>query len=106
MINIRDLRIDPASLGGRMLLVDITPAYVYKDGIKTKDISGYKYAVALPEHHLEKITVKIDGEQQIDLPNGYVDVAFVGLEVVPYEMQGHIQIAAKAAGIKLVKDSK
>lgn len=33
MLNIRDLRIDPASLGSKKLLVDITPAYEYKDGI-------------------------------------------------------------------------
>lgn len=32
MSNIRDLRIDPASLGRKMLLVDVMPAYEHKDG--------------------------------------------------------------------------
>ena len=32
MLNIRNLKIDPTSLGEKMLLVDITPAYEYKDG--------------------------------------------------------------------------
>lgn len=32
MLNIRDLKIDPDSLGAKKLLVDITPAYEYKDG--------------------------------------------------------------------------
>lgn len=32
MLNIRDLKIDPASLGAKMLLVDIAPAYAYKEG--------------------------------------------------------------------------
>ena len=32
MLNIRDLRIDPASLGTKKLLVDVAPAYEYKDG--------------------------------------------------------------------------
>ena len=35
MLNIRDLRMDPASLGGKKLLVDILPAYEYKDGRRT-----------------------------------------------------------------------
>jgi len=30
MLNIRDLRIDPASLGRKMLLVDVMPAYEYR----------------------------------------------------------------------------
>ena len=32
MLNIRDLKIDPASLGAKKLLVDIVPTYEYKDG--------------------------------------------------------------------------
>ena len=31
MLNIRDLRIDPACLGDKMLLVEVVPAYEYKD---------------------------------------------------------------------------
>ena len=47
MLNIRDLRIDPASLGRKMLLVDVMPAYEYKDGKRTETVSGYRYVVCL-----------------------------------------------------------
>ena len=63
MLNIRDLRIDPASLGEKKLLVEIIPAYEYKDGVKTNNIIAHRYVVALPKHNLEKIGVRIDGEQ-------------------------------------------
>ena len=101
MLNIRDLRIDPASLGEKKLLVEIIPAYEYKDGVKTNNISGYRYVVALPKHNLEKISVKIDGEQLMDKPEGFVEVEFENLEVFAYEMRGTIQISAKATDIKL-----
>ena len=38
MLNIRDLRIDPASLGAKKLLVDVAPAYEYKDGKRTDTV--------------------------------------------------------------------
>ena len=60
MLNIRDLRIDPASLGAKKLLVDVAPAYEYKDGKRTDTVTGYRYIVALPAHSLEKIGVRID----------------------------------------------
>ncbi len=101
MLNIRDLRIDPASLGEKMLLVEIIPSYEYKDGAKTNNISGYRYVVALPKHNLEKISVKIDGEQLMDKPEGFVEVEFENLEVLAYEMRGNVQISAKATGISL-----
>ena len=104
MLNIRDLRIDPASLGEKMLLVEIIPSYEYKDGEKTNNISGYRYVVALPKHNLEKISVKIDGEQLMDkmaMPEGFVEVEFENLEVLAYEMRGSVQISAKATGISL-----
>ena len=71
MLNIRDLRIDPASLGSKKLLVDISPAYEYKDGKRTDNLTGYRYTVALPEHGLDKISVRIDGKQLIEKPEGY-----------------------------------
>ena len=101
MLNIRDLRIDPASLGEKMLLVEIIPAYEYKDGVKTSNIGGYRYVVALPKHNLEKISVKIDGEQLMDKPEGFVEVEFENLEVLAYEMRGNVQISARATGISL-----
>ncbi len=102
MLNIRDLKIDPRSLGEKKLLVDIAPAYEYKDGRRTERVTGYRYIVALPEHGLEKIGVKIDGERQLEKPEGYAEVSFTGLEVSAYEAQGHTQVTAKATGVSLV----
>ena len=102
MLNIRDLRIDPASIGDKMLLVEIIPAYEYKDGVKTNNIIAHRYVVALPKHNLEKIGVRIDGEQLMDKPECFVEVEFENLEVLAYEMRGNVQISAKATGISLV----
>ena len=102
MLNIRNLKIDPTSLGEKMLLVDITPAYEYKDGRRLDTVTGYRYIVALPEHGLEKLGVKIDGKQLLDKPDGFAEVEFDGLEVFAYEAQGKTQISARAIGITLV----
>jgi hypothetical protein len=102
MLNIRNLKIDNASLGEKKLLVDVIPAYEYKDGVKTDKIGGYRYVVALPAHSLEKLNVKIDGEQLMEKPEGFVEVTFTGLEVTAYESQGKTNITAKATGISLV----
>ena len=102
MLNIRNLKIDPTSLGEKMLLVDITPAYEYKDGRRLDPVTGYRYIVALPEHGLEKLGVKIDGKQLLEKPDGFAEVEFIGLEVFAYEAQGKTQISARATGITLV----
>ena len=102
MLNIRNLKIDPTSLGEKMLLVDITPAYEYKDGRRLDTVTGYRYIVALPEHGLEKLGVKIDGKQLLEKPDGFAEVEFDGLEVFAYEAQGKTQISARAIGITLV----
>ena len=102
MLNIRNLKIDPTSLGEKMLLVDITPAYEYKDGRRLDNVTGYRYIVALPEHGLEKLGVKIDGKQLLEKPDGFAEVEFTGLEVFAYEAQGKTQVSARATGITLV----
>ena len=101
MLNIRDLRIDPASLGAKMLLVDVVPVYEYKDDRRTDTVTGYRYIVALPEKSLEKIGVKIEGPQLMGRPeSGFVEVNFTGLEVGAYQDRNKtVQISAKAAGI-------
>lgn len=102
MLNIRDMRIDPACLGQKKLLVDIVPVYEYKDNKRTDTVVAYRYIVALPELRLEKIGVKIEGRQLMDKPDGFAEVEFDGLEVSAYESQGHTQITAKAVGVSLV----
>ena len=103
MLNLRDLRIDPASLGSKMLLVDVIPAYEYKDGKRTETVTGYRYVVCLVEHRLEKLSVRIDGPQQMEQPKDFVDVEFTDLVVTGYESQGKLQFSAKASGIYRVE---
>ena len=103
MLNIRNLRIDPTSLGREMLLVDIAPRYEYREGRRTDNLTGYSYIVALPAHGLEKISVRIDGKRLMEKPEGYVEVTFTGLEVNAYEREGRIQFSGVATGIALAK---
>ena len=81
MLKITDVIIDPRTLGNKLWLVDIQPAYSYVDGHRTDTITGYRYTVALPEKNLEKIAVRIDGEQKMEAPNGFVEVTFCDLDI-------------------------
>lgn len=101
MLSIRDLKIDPTSLGAKKLLVDIVPTYEYQNGMRSDKISGYRYFVALPEHGLEKIGVKIEGKKLLEKPDSFTEVEFSDLEVLAYEAQGKVQILAKASAISL-----
>ena len=98
-MKLRDMWFDNACLGKKMLLVEVVPAYEYKDKQRTDTISGYRYVVCLVDHHLEKLNVRIDGAQLMAQPDGFVDVEFEGLEVRGYEAQGKVQFTAKATGI-------
>ena len=64
MLNIRDLKIDPASLGKPLLLVEVRPYSEYKDGKAVEGIAGYRYDVCLAAHRLEKLGVKIISEAE------------------------------------------
>ena len=44
-MKITDLMIDPRSLGEKLWLVDVSPAYEYKDNRRTDTVLGYRYAV-------------------------------------------------------------
>ena len=65
-MKITDLIIDPRSLGNKLWLVDVTPAYEYQNNKRTDTVLGYRYAVALPEKGLDKINVRIDGDKLMD----------------------------------------
>ena len=103
MLNIRDLKIDAAAtLGSKKLLVDVVPIYEYKNNQRMDKVVAYRYVVALPERAFEKIGVRIDGPQLIELTDGFVEVNFHGLELAAYESIGKVNIIAKATGISLV----
>lgn len=101
-MKITDLIIDPKSLGEKQWLVNVAPAYEYKDGKRTDTILGYRYSIALPEKGLDKIDVRIDGRQQLDAPDGYAEVRFDGLALCIYWGRGDYHVGAKATGIHLV----
>lgn len=41
------------TIGKNPVLVDVTPAYVYENGKRTGEVSGFKYTIALPDDGLE-----------------------------------------------------
>lgn len=102
-MKITDLIISPESLGGKLWLVDVSPAYEYREGRRTDNVTGYRYSVCMVNKALEKINVRIDGKQLMEAPeSGYVEVTFTGLEVFIYWQNGQPQVGAKATGIALV----
>lgn len=98
-MKITDLTIDPSSLGNKLWLVEVSPAYEYRDNRRTDTIVGYRYTVALPERNLDKISIRIDGNKKMESPNGFVEVTFQGLEIYIYWSRGEYQIGARATGI-------
>ena len=57
-MKITDLIIDPRSLGSKLWLVEVSPAYEYRENRKTDTVLGYRYTVAMPEKGLDKINVR------------------------------------------------
>ena len=101
-----NLKFDNKSLGDVLLLVDVLPVYEYKDNTRTDNVVAHRYIVAVPEHGLEKIAVKIEGKKLLEKPEGFSEVIFEGLEISAYESHGIPQIRAKANGISLVNNKK
>lgn len=105
-MKITDVVVDAAAtLGRKLWLVDVTPAYEYHDGTRTSNILGYKYTVVLPEQKMDKIAVRIDGPAQMEAPNGYTEVTFENLELSIYWTRGDYAISARATKIKAVKSA-
>lgn len=101
-MKLTDLIVSPKSLGDKLWLVDVSPAYEYQNNRRTDTVLGYRYSIAMPEHELDKIDVRIDGQQQAEAPNGYEEVRFDNLEVFIYWSKGDYHVGAKATGIHIV----
>lgn len=101
MLNLSELIIDPRSVGKRLFLVAVKPAYHYVNGQRVSDeVVGFKYEIALPDHHMEKISVRIDGDCQMKEPDSFQEVVLEGLTLSLYwTPQGH-QIKATASKIR------
>ena len=89
-MKLTDLKIDPQSLGNK----------------RTNTVTGYRYTVAMPDHGFDKLSVRIDGKQQLDTPDGYAEVAFRDLEIYIYWTPTGYQVGARAKGIQLVDTGK
>ena len=107
-IKITDLRIDPSSLGGNYLLVDIRPVFGYVNNERTNNIEAYRYQCCLPKHKMEKIGVRVASKvplfdlEKEEIPVG-TEVEFEGLEVGSYFANGQINVNAKADSVSVVE---
>lgn len=101
-MKLTDLIVSPKSLGDKLWLVDVSPTYEYQNNRRTDTVLGYRYSIAMPERGLDKVDVRIDGQQQMDAPNGYEEVRFDNLEVFIYWSKGDYHVGAKATGIHIV----
>ncbi len=93
------------TLGNKLWVVNVTPNYEYRDKKRTENILGYRYETVLVERKMDKIPVDIDGPALLESPNGYYEVAFEGLEARIAWRNGDYYIAAKATGVKVLKDN-
>ena len=68
-MDIKNAKIDVlGSVGSKLLLIDVIPSYAYVDGRRTSTVTGYKYIVILEENKFDRLSVRIDGDKQIDNP--------------------------------------
>ena len=100
-MKITDLVISNSSLGKKLWLVEVLPAYEYQNSKRTDNITGYRYVIAMPDRSLEKIGVKIEGKQLLEAPEGYAEVTFTDLEIFIYWSNSQPQVGARAKGITL-----
>ena len=101
MIDLSKLIIDPRSVGKKVFLVAVKPAFEYADGKRIGDTpSGYRYVLALPELEMEKLSVRIDGAQQMENPDSFQEVALDGLKLSLYWTPNGHQLKATAAKIR------
>ena len=103
-MEIKDLVIDvKRTVGDDLVLVDVAPVFVYEDGKRTDKIIGYRYVVSMPRHAFDKISVKIDGDKQLEMPeNEYPVVEFDDLEIRVYWTPDGYRVGASATGIRMI----
>lgn len=102
-MKITEVKIANSTVGKKLLLVDVQPYYIYKDGQRTETVEGYRYTVVMQEHAFDKLAIKIPGAQQMETPDGYVEVVFDGLELYIYWRAGSYDVGAIATGIHPIK---
>lgn len=103
-LSLGGLLIDTNCLGSTQFLTSVRPYYAYTDGVKTKDVMGYRYTVVLPEKQFASLDVKILGEQQVVLADeNYIPVQFTDLTVkLYYDNNQRVQVTATATEVSEV----
>lgn len=103
MLGITDVIIDAKkTIGENPILVEVKPKFRYENNQKTEEIIGHAYIIALPDKRFEKLSVKIDGKQQMESPECGVPVVFDNLEIFVYWVQNQYMVGARATGIHVV----
>lgn len=104
----QDVVIDAAKTLGTPILTAVNPIYEYSDGKKASDTPiGYRYTVA-SSITLEKIGIRIDGPQQLEMPSGLEKVQFNGLQLKVYldTRSNSVMVSGRAEGISLLNTDK
>ena len=105
-MNILDVVIDAnASVGKNLLLTDVRPYYAYAGNQKLDKVVGYRYDVVLTEKKFEKLSVKVEGKQKVELSDSvdYLPVVFDDLKLRLYTVSGGYNIAATANNVRVIK---
>lgn len=105
MLSLNNIKIDPKSLGDKLILTSVSPFYKYEGGVRGTEVIGYRYDIACVIHGLEKISVKIEGPQQIQMNDGddYPFVRFEGIQIKAYVINGTVNLSATADKIIEIK---
>ncbi len=107
MFDLSKLIIDPKSFGSTLFLTSVKPAYDYKDGVRVSDTPyAFKYEISLPEHQLDKLSVKIEGPPQMETPESYLEVGFEDLKPSLYWTPNGYQLKVTARRIFPVNGKK
>lgn len=104
-MNNNELYLDAKCLGSEMQLVDVRPD-MYANGVRQEAPQGHIYDLVLPAHKFDKLSVRIPGEKQMEVPSPMqtVTVEFDGLKVRPYvDRSGRLALTATASAIRPVK---
>ncbi|WP_394967724.1 hypothetical protein [Candidatus Allofournierella merdipullorum] len=107
--SIPKVMVSPETLGDRLRLYSVHPAYEYRDGQRTSNLIGYTYVVACSGLNGEQLGVRIPGKQLVDQSANDHLVKFdnLDLRVYPSYVKGQrgidaIGLKATASGITVI----
>lgn len=90
----------PETLGDRLRLYGVYPAYAYRDGQRTTDLIGYTYIIACSGLGGAQLGVRIPGKQQLgaEAIDHLIQLDGLDLRIYPSYVTG--QHGIDAIGIK------